>query len=197
MSTIIIVYHSQGGHTKIQAEAVARGARQLAGAHVILMSADDACTRLEELDDADAIVFGCPTYMGNISAGMKAFLEAAVGRWFTQRWKDKIAGAFTNSTNFSGDKLNTLVGLMINAMQQGMIYVGLGMLPATNEPDSMTHLEGPSSEALNRIDASLGPMATSFTVAAGDAPPSGDIQTAEAYGLRIATISAQFLRGRA
>lgn len=197
MTIIAIVYHSQGGHTRIQAKAVARGAGQLANATVILMSADEARTRLDELDAADAIVFGCPTYMGNISAGMKVFLEAAVGRWFSQAWKDKIAGAFTNSTNFSGDKLNTLTGLMVNAMQQGMIYVGLGMLPATNEPGAMNNLEGPSSAALNRIDAALGPMATSFAVAAGDAPPSGDILTAEAYGLRVATITAQFLRGRA
>lgn len=196
MTTVAIVYHSKGGHTKIQAEAIARGVSQLSGASALLMSAEEATTRLHDLDGADAIVFGCPTYMGNVSAGMKAFLEAAVGRWFTQAWKDKVAGAFTNSTNFSGDKLNTLTGLMVNAMQQGMIYVGLGMLPATDEPDAMNSLEGPTSAALNRVDASLGPMATSFTVSAGDAPPSGDIRTAEAYGLRIAMVTAQFLRGR-
>lgn len=38
-----------------------------------------------------------------------------------------LRGAFTNSMSFSGDRLNTLVGLFINAMQHGMIYVGLGM----------------------------------------------------------------------
>ncbi len=197
MTTIVIVYHSNGGHTRLQAEAVARGATLAGAGSVVLMTAHDAAQRLEELDAADAIIFGCPTYMGNISAGMKVFMEAAVGRWFTQAWKDKIAGAFTNSTNFSGDKLNTLTGLMVNAMQQGMIYVGLGMLPATNEPDAMSHLEGPSSAALNRIDAALGPMATSFAVAAGDAPPIGDILTAQAYGQRVTAITAQFIRGRA
>ena len=40
-------------------------------------------------------------------------------------WKDKT---FTNSSSFSGDKLNTLVGPVINAMQPGMIFVGLGMI---------------------------------------------------------------------
>lgn len=196
MINVAVVFHSQGGHTRLQAEAIARGVDRSPGATAVLISAEQAVSRLEELDAADAIIFGCPTYMGNISAGMKVFLEAAVGRWFTQAWKDKVAGAFTNSTNFSGDKLNTLTGLMVNAMQQGMIYVGLGMLPASNEPDSMNNLEGPSSAALNRIDAALGPMATSFTVAAGTAPPSGDILTAEAYGERVATITAQLARGR-
>ena len=50
---------------------------------------------------------------------MKKFIEAAAKKWFTLAWKDKIAGAFTNSSSFSGDKLNTLVGLFINAMQHG------------------------------------------------------------------------------
>ena len=45
------------------------------------------------------------------------------------------AGAFTNSSSFSGDKLNTLVGLLINAMQHGMIYVGTdnGLVRATEQ----------------------------------------------------------------
>ena len=47
---------------------------------------------------------------GNMSAGMKAFIEAAAVKWFSLAWKDKIAGAFANSSSFSGDKLNTLVG---------------------------------------------------------------------------------------
>jgi NAD(P)H dehydrogenase (quinone) len=196
MAKVAIVYHSQGGHTKVQAEAVRCGAASVYGTEVLFLSSEQAAERLDELDTADAIIFGCPTYMGNVSAGMKLFQEQAVGRWFTQAWKNKIAGAFTNSTNFSGDKLNTLVGLMINAMQQSMIFVGLGMLPASNDLASFDTLEGPGPDALNRVDASIGPMAVSFTVAAGDAPPTGDIQTAAAYGRRIAEITAQFLRGR-
>ena len=68
--------------------------------------------------------------MGNMAAEMKRFLEAAVTKWFSQAWKDKIAGAFTNSSSFSGDKLNTLVGLVINAMQHGMIDVLEGVSTA-------------------------------------------------------------------
>jgi NAD(P)H dehydrogenase (quinone) len=196
MTKVAIVYHSQGGHTRLQAEAVRRGAAAVEGTQVVFLTAEEASDRLEDLDACDAIIFGCPTYMGNVSAGMKAFQEKAVGRWFTQAWKDKIAGAFTNSSNFSGDKLNTLVGLMINAMQHGMIFVGLGMLPATNEPDMMRTLEGPGPDALNRVDGSIGPMAVSFTAPTGEAPPQGDIATAEAYGRRIAEITAQFDRGR-
>lgn len=196
MTKVAIVYHSQSGHTRLQAEAVSRGAESVSGTDVLLMDVEQASGKLDVLDTVDAIIFGCPTYMGNVSAGMKLFQERAVSRWFTQAWKDKIAGAFTNSTNFSGDKLNTQVGLMINAMQQGMIFVSLGMLPASNQPKALDTPEGPGPDALNRVDGSLGPMGTSFTLSAGEKPLNGDNDTAEAYGKRIAEVTAQFVRGR-
>ena len=121
MQNLAIIYHSTYGHTKRQAEAVLHGAQRVPGIHARLYTVEEATSGIDEFDTADAIIFGCPTYMGSMSAGMKAFLEVAARKWFTLAWKDKIAGAFTNSSSFSGDKLNTLLGLTINAMQHGMI----------------------------------------------------------------------------
>jgi NAD(P)H dehydrogenase (quinone) len=132
-----------------------------------------------------------------MSAGMKTFLEAASQKWFTASWKNKVAGAFTNSQSFSGDKLNTLIGLFINAMQHGMLFVGLGMMPSANKPEQLTTLAGPGPEAHNRVGSFIGPMAASFQVSPPEAPGVGDIETAEAYGLRVAEITFQLLRGRA
>lgn len=196
MTSVAIVYHSGFSHTKLQAEAVARGAASLEGVETLLLTTEEASADLDKLDSADAIIFGSPTYMGSMSAEMKRFLEAGAAKWFSQAWKDKVAGAFTNSGSFSGDKLNTLVGLMISAMQQGMIFVSLGINPAPNSPDSMNSNDGPGPEALNRVGSFIGPMATSFQVNAGDAPGAGDLATAEAYGARVATITQQLLRGR-
>ena len=196
MGKIVIVYHSGFGHTKLQAEAVHRGAAAVEGTEAVLFTAEEAIEKMDELDTADGIIFGCPTYMGNISAGMKQFLEEAVKKWFTQSWKDKIAGAFTNSSSFSGDKLNTLFGLVINAMQHGMIFVGTAMFPSANNPDAMNSVEGPGPEAHNRVGSFIGPMAASFQVDPPAAPSKGDIETAEAYGKRVADIALQFSRGR-
>src|SRR5260370_14820570 len=142
------VYHSGYGHTKLQAEAVHRGAGLVSGIQANIRTTEEASANLDELDEADAIIFGCPTYMGNMSAEMKKFIEVAATKWFTLAWKDKIAGAFTNASSFSGDKLNALIGLVINAMQHGMIYVGTGMLPSANRPEDMQQITGPSTEAL-------------------------------------------------
>lgn len=195
MTKIAIVYHSGNGHTRRQAEYVKAGAESVEGAEVWFLEVGEAAQQLDLLDTADAIVFGCPTYMGNVSAGMKAFQEAAVSRWFSRAWQNKIAGAFTNACNLDGDKMNTLIGLFINAMQQGMIFVGLNQVPGYNEEDALTRLEGPSVNAVNRLDASVGAMSSSG-LRPVEEMAEGDLASAREYGERIARIAAQFARGR-
>ncbi len=89
MAIVAIVYHSGFGHTKLQAEAVHRGARSVAGVEARLYTSEEGISKLDELDQADAIIFGCPTYMGNISAEMKKFIEVAAKKWFTQSGKTR------------------------------------------------------------------------------------------------------------
>ena len=196
MTKVAVIYHSGFGHTKRQAEAVLSGADSVSGVEAKLYTVAEAGEDIDVFDDADAIVFGCPTYMGNVSADMKKFQEIAASKWFSMGWKNKIAGAFTNSSSFSGDKMNTLSSLMINAMQHGMIYVGTAMFPSPNETDSMENIEGPTSKAHNRVGSSIGPAASSFQVNPPLAPGSGDMATAEAYGARVANITLQFKHGR-
>src|SRR5260370_23785484 len=82
------------------------------------------------LDASDAIIFGCPTYMGSGSARMKAFMEDSLHPQFLERrWQDKLAAGFTNSAGMSGDKLCTLQQLAGFAAQHGMIWISLGQLP--------------------------------------------------------------------
>ncbi len=197
MAKVFTIYHSGYGHTKLQAEAVNSGAAGVAGVEATLLTTDEAITRMDELDSADGMLFGCPTYMGSMSAEMKKFVEAAAKKWFTLAWKDKVAGAFTNSSSFSGDKLNTLVGLMINAMQHGMIYVGTGMMPAENEPQGMKTPAGPSADAINRVGSFSGAMSSSFQLNPGEAPLPGDLETARRYGKRVAEIAVRLAKSKA
>jgi len=67
MIKVAIVYHSTYGHTKLQAEAVFRGAQGVPSINAHLYTAEEAAARLDELDAADAIILGCPTYMGSLS----------------------------------------------------------------------------------------------------------------------------------
>lgn len=189
---VAIAYHSGHGHTKRQAEAVARGAASVPGARAELHDVSELTDKLRDvLDVADAIVFGAPTYMGSPSSVFKAFAEDTVKQWGDgMRWKDKIAAGFTNSANMNGDKLNSLFDLVILAAQHGMHWVSLGLYPGWNSSTG-------SPEDLNRLGSWLGAMAQSN----GDegpevAPPESDLRTAEELGRRVAIVTLQYARGR-
>lgn len=179
-----VVYHSGFGHTAKQAEAVLAGVESVEGVEASLVKAEDLTDpespNWDPLDSADAIAFGCPTYMGSPSAGIKAFMEASSGRWMEQKWADKLAAGFTNSGSQNGDKQNTLVGLATFAGQHGMNWVTLGLLPGNNN-------SGGSEEDLNRLGACLGAMAQSNIDEGADAvPPKSDLETARHLGRRLA-----------
>lgn len=191
MTTVAIVYHSGYGHTAKVAEAIAAGVKD-GGAAVTLYKADT----LQEadwnaLDAADAIVFGAPTYMGGVSAPFKTFIDATSGRWFHKKWQNKIAAGFTNSGSYSGDKLSSLIQLAVLAAQQGMIWVGQSELPT-----QVKGIEGPDSNQINRLGSSLGLMTQSNNESPETVPPKGDLETAKIFGKRIATITAQFVKGK-
>jgi len=191
MPSVVVVYHSGYGHTKVQAEAVVRGAASVDGAKVLLVPVEDVEMHWDVLHAADAIVFGSPTYMGSVSAKMKAFMEETSKHWAALKWRDKIAGGFTNSASQSGDKLNTLTDFVIFAMQHGMIWVGLDLLPGNNSSKG-------SVEDLNRLGAFVGAMAQSNADEGPDvAPHRADREAAERYGQRIAEVARHWSRSRA
>ncbi len=192
MPKIAIVYHSGYGHTKKLAEAVERGAKN-AGGETTLLSVDDLgkdAPGWSTLDAADAIIFGSPTYMGGYSAPFKTFIDAGSSRWSAQAWKDKFAAGFTNSGSYSGDKLNTLTSLVINAMQHSMIWIGTGLLPPMSDDPEGPH----GADTINRLGSFTGAMSQSSAKLGPDlAPPAGDLRTGELLGERVATLTARFL----
>jgi NAD(P)H dehydrogenase (quinone) len=86
------------------------------------------------------------------------------------------------------------IGLVINTMQHGVIYVGTGVLPAVIHPESMSSTLGPGPEVQNRLGSFVGAMSASFQVQPPDAPPPGDIATGEAYGERVAGITLRLAK---
>jgi multimeric flavodoxin WrbA len=190
MTSIAVVFHSGYGHTLKQAEAVARGVTSLPGVRATLVPVDEAEARWSEIDGADAVVFGAPTYMGSASAPFKAFMDASSKRWMMQDWKDKLAAGFTNSASQSGDKLATLQQLAVFAAQHGMIWVPLGLMPGNNSSKG-------SPDDLNRLGSFIGAMAQSNSDEGPEKGPSAsDLHTAEHLGRRIAEAAARWRAGQ-
>jgi multimeric flavodoxin WrbA len=181
MSKIVVVYYSGYGHTKRIAEAVAEGAR----ASLLAIDAEGQLPDAAwgELDAADGIIFGAPTYMGSAPWQFKKFADASSKAWFTRAWQDKVFGGFTNSASLNGDKAVTLISLQTLASQHGGIWVSLGLMPANTL--------AATRQDVNNLGGSVGLLVQSPSDAGADAIPAGDIETARQYGARVAAITAR------
>lgn len=188
---VAVVFHSGYGHTRKQAEAVHAGAGSVMGVQSTLVPVEDVDAHWSQLDHADAIIFGAPTYMGSASASFKAFMDATAQTVFARgAWKDKVAAGFTNAASRSGDKLNTLQQLAIFAAQQGMHWVNLGLPPGHNNSTS-------NEDAMNRHGYFLGAAAQSDAdVNADQGATAADLKTSAYLGARVARVALQLAAGR-
>ena len=190
---VAVVYHSGFGHTEVLAKKVAEGVVD-GGAEVVLLKVEsptqDFDPILDAVTEADAVIFGAPTYMGDVSATFKAFVDATAKTFFTGAWKDKLAAGFTNSHSFAGDKANTLGSLAILAAQHGMNWVNLGIAP----PAVTAAERGP--DTINRVGSFLGLAAQSDNAGTDVSPPAGDRETARLQGVRVAQAAQRWKRGQ-
>ena len=180
-SNIVIVYHSGYGHTTKVAEAVAEGS----GGTLLKIDAEGNLPEggWDLLDNAGTIVFGSPTYMGNVSWQFKRFADASSAVWARQGWKDKVGAAFTNSASVAGDKQTTLYTLFTLAQQHGMLWAGTGMMPSNTK--------GASRDDINYLSSFAGLATASPSDASPDEVPAGDLATARQFGNRLRQVNTR------
>lgn len=191
MKTLSVVYHSGYGHTAKLAQAIVSGLGTVdpVQANLIAIDQEGGITEADwqSLDASDAIIFGSPTYMGMASWQFKRFADATSKRWANQAWRNKVAAGFTNSASMNGDKHSTLHYFMTLAMQHSMLWVGTGMMPSNTK--------AAKRDDINYLGSFAGLMAQSPSDASSDeAPSSGDLETARAFGARVAEL-VRDLRG--
>jgi NAD(P)H dehydrogenase (quinone) len=177
-SPISIVFHSGYGHTAKIAQAVAEGS----GATLLAIDENGnlAPEAWETLAASKAIIFGTPTYMGNVSWQFKKFADASSAVWFKQGWKDKFAAAFTNSASVGGDKQSTLYTLFTLSQQHSMLWVGTGMMPA--------NAKASTRDDVNYLASFAGLATATPSDASVDEMVPGDLKTARLFGERVADI---------
>jgi len=107
MAKLLILYDSQTGNTEKLAEAVAEGARSAPGVEVVLKY----YARPEELAEADAIVFGTPTYYHDITLPIKQVMEEAAKAGVSL--KGKVGAAF-GSYGWSGEAPKQVLEILKN-----------------------------------------------------------------------------------
>ncbi len=183
MAKISIIYHSVAGTTKVAADAVYLGCETNHRIDVkeYLISDDDFDKGrwnndeiASALDDSDAIIFGTPSYLGSVSAQLKAFMEAMSSRQSSGAWRDKVAAAFTVTSQSSDDKAHALNDIFLFAMHMGMIWCGTAANVEKDNINTGGFYIGAGLQA--RGDGKYSP---------------DDIKTAEFLGKRVADLALQ------
>ncbi|MGD8492139.1 MAG: NAD(P)H:quinone oxidoreductase [Desulfobacterales bacterium] len=144
---VLVVFYSTYGHVYQMAEAVAEGVKQVAGAEVDIrrvpetlptevlekMGAVDAqkafahipeCT-VDELAQADAVIFGTPTRFGNMCGQMRQFLDATGQLWANGSLVGKVGSVFTCSATQHGGQESTILTFHVTLLHHGFVVVGL------------------------------------------------------------------------
>ncbi len=144
---VMIVYYSMYGHIYRLAEAAAEGVRAVVGAEAQLfrvpetlpndvleqMGAIEAqkqqshvpvCS-VDQLAEADAVIFGTPTRFGNMCGQMKQFLDATGQLWMNGSLVGKVGSVMSSSNTQHGGQESTILSFHIPLLHQGMVIVGL------------------------------------------------------------------------
>lgn len=175
--TVAIAFHSGSGHTGRLVEVMASEFARLGQEAVVVEVETIDASGWAALGAARAIVFAAPTYMGSVSAPMKAFMDQSSDIWGgAEGWNDKLAAGVTVATFPSGDKLSSLMQMVVFATQHGMIWIGLDDIGAPVEPER---------EGINEDGFSLGLGATSVRDKTQMIRPGDDV-TARRFAARIA-----------
>jgi NAD(P)H dehydrogenase (quinone) len=198
---IHVIFYSMYGHVYRLAEAIAQGAREVAGSEVQLFQvretlSDEILQKMgavearkafaqipiadpNRLADADAIILGTPTRYGSATAQMQAFLDATGSLWTKGALIGKLGSAFTSTASQHGGQETTIMNLATFFFHQGMVIAGC--------PYS-------SKELLTLAEMTGGTPYGATTIAGphGERQPSAnELAIAKAQGRHIATIASK------
>ena len=176
---VAVIYYSATGNVYGLARAVEEGAKE-AGAEVRLRKVGELAPEeaiksnpawhehvhktqdvprasLDDLEWADAYVFGTPTRYGNVSSQLKQFIDTTAGLWEEGKLADKVVGGFTSSHELHGGQESTLLSMYNVFYHWGAIIVPMGytdetVFAAGGNPYGVSSSDGgeagPSEEAL-------------------------------------------------
>ncbi|MGB3727504.1 MAG: NAD(P)H:quinone oxidoreductase [Glaciecola sp.] len=142
MVSILVLYYSKHGHTKLLAQQIAKGIEQQ-GAQAILRTVEpithvsnhevssaipehgDVYVSKSDIISCDALALGSPSHFGNMASGLKYFIDSLSDVWLKGALVDKPACVFTSSSSMHGGQESTLLSMMLPLLHHGMCILGL------------------------------------------------------------------------
>jgi NAD(P)H dehydrogenase (quinone) len=196
-----IIFYSMYGHVYRMAEGVAQGVREVQGAEVSLYQVpellpDDVLVKtgakqakqafahvpvatVDQLPNADAIIFGAPTRYGNVVAQVQSFIDATGQLWLKGSLIGKVGSVFTSTATQHGGQETTIRSLHTELFHHGMVVVGV--------PYSCTELMN-----MNEITGGSPYGAGTLAGPRGDRLPSeNELKIARFQGRHVTQIAAK------
>ena len=118
---VLVAYHSLTGNTEKMAKGVVEGVKRRPGVAVGFKKVDEVTKH--DLEMADGIILGCPTYYGTLPGKMKVVIDD----W---SWKmkvdftDKVGGAFSTGGGQVGGKEFVVMSLVMFMLSNRMVVAG-------------------------------------------------------------------------
>ena len=143
LAKVLVLYYSMYGHIETMANAVAEGARGVAGTHVDVMRVPETMpedvakgagakldqvapvAKVDDLPEYDAIIFGVPTRFGNMPGQMRTFLDQTGGLWAKGALIGKIGSVFASTGTQHGGQETTITSTHTTLLHHGMVIVGV------------------------------------------------------------------------
>ncbi|HUN57498.1 MAG TPA: NAD(P)H:quinone oxidoreductase [Candidatus Binataceae bacterium] len=183
-----VIFYSMFGHVWKMAQAVAEGARAIPDTEVGLYQvrelvpdeilqksgakaaraafADVPIATVDQLPQADAIIFGTPTRFGNMTSQMRNFLDQTGSLWVRGALIGKIGSVFTSTGTQHGGQETTITSFHVTLFHQGMIVVGTPYSePAISNMDEITGGTPYGASTLAKPDGSRFPSENELKVA--------------------------------
>lgn len=200
-----VIFYSTYGHVYQLAQAVAEGAREIAGTEVQIFQVAE--TLPEEvlqkmgavqarqafahvpladprrLAEADAIILGSPTRYGSATAQMRAFLDATGQLWAKGALIGKVGSGFTSTATQHGGQETTLLALATFFFHHGMLIAGVPY--SVPELSTMAEVTGGTPYGASTV---AGPRGERM-------PSANELAVARGQGRHVASLTARLMAG--
>jgi NAD(P)H dehydrogenase (quinone) len=199
-----VIFYSMYGHVYKMAQAIAEGAGSVSGAQVNIFQVAETIpdevlekygakaaktafakvpvATLENLTEADAVVFGTPTRFGNMAGQMRNFLDQTGQIWFSGGLIGKVGSVFASTGTQHGGQETTITSFHSTLLHHGMIIVGVPY----------------SEKGLTDMTAISGGTPYGATTLAGAdgsrQPTENELNIAKFQGKHVAQVTAKLFR---
>lgn len=198
---VLVLFYSTYGHMYQMAQATVRGAEEVEGSEVKIMRvpellSDEVLKQMgaleaqkqfaevpvaspEDLEWADAVIFGIPTRFGNMIGQMRMFLDSTGPQWASGALVGKVGSVMSSTATQHGGQESTILTSQVTLLHHGMVVVGL---PYSYQ--GQTTLD----------EISGGSPYGASTIAGGDGsrmPSENELEAARFQGRHVAQIAGQ------